>query len=282
MSSKRFEVGFMQGRLSPRVDGKIQAFPWDHWEQEFPLAQQLDLTLMEWTLDHERLAENPLMTPAGQARISQLSQRHNVRVGSLTGDIFMQAPFWRVDGAERTQRLRELDSVIDACASTGIHFIVVPLVDAGAMLSAIDESVVIDAFLERDAHLRAKGVRIVFECDYRPALLARFIAKLPAPTFGINYDIGNSAALGYDCGEEIAAYGTRILNVHIKDRVLNGTTVPLGTGNADLPRAIELIIRTGYDGSFVMQTARAQDDDHMGALRRYRDMAHGWIARAAA
>ena len=28
----------MQGRLSPLVDGKIQAFPWNYWKQEFKIA----------------------------------------------------------------------------------------------------------------------------------------------------------------------------------------------------------------------------------------------------
>ena len=52
----------LQGRLSPVVDGKIQAFPWAHWRDEFPEAARLSLKLLEWTLDHDRLSENPLMT----------------------------------------------------------------------------------------------------------------------------------------------------------------------------------------------------------------------------
>jgi hexulose-6-phosphate isomerase len=43
------EIGFMQGRLCAPVDGKIQAFPWDHWRDEFPLAQRFGFPLMEWT-----------------------------------------------------------------------------------------------------------------------------------------------------------------------------------------------------------------------------------------
>ena len=39
---------------------------------------------MEWTLDQERLYENPLMTPAGRDEIHQLMDRHGVRVLSLT------------------------------------------------------------------------------------------------------------------------------------------------------------------------------------------------------
>ena len=44
------QIGFMQGRLCERVDGKIQAFPWRDWENEFPAAAAIDLHLMEWTL----------------------------------------------------------------------------------------------------------------------------------------------------------------------------------------------------------------------------------------
>ncbi len=59
-------IGFMQGRLSPLVDGRIQAFPWTAWKDEFPIAAQNGLRLMEWTLDQDRLYENPLLTEQGQ------------------------------------------------------------------------------------------------------------------------------------------------------------------------------------------------------------------------
>jgi hexulose-6-phosphate isomerase len=272
------EIGFMQGRLSPLVNGKIQAFPWDHWREEFPLASELGIKRMEWTLDHERLLENPLMTPAGQAEILRLSHNYGIFVGSLTGDLFMQAPFWRSVGAEREQRLAEFDLVLDACAAIGIRFIVVPLVDNGAVTSEDEENCVIGALLARADRLRRDGLIVAFECDYEPADLARFIAKLPADAFGVNYDIGNSAALDYDSETEIAAYGARIVNVHIKDRVKGGTTVPLGTGNANLPGTMKSILATGYRGAFILQTARAADGNHAGALRRFRDMSAAWLA----
>jgi L-ribulose-5-phosphate 3-epimerase len=272
------QIGFMQGRLSPQVDGKIQAFPWQHWREEFPAAQKLGIRLMEWTLDHDRLAENPLMTSAGQAEIRVLSAQHGVRIGSLTGDIFMQAPFWRVTGAERAQRLAEFEQVAEACATIGIRFIVVPLVDNGGMKTPEEESAVVEEFRLRAGWLQQLGLAVVFECDYPPAKLADFIARFPAGSFGVNYDIGNSAALGYDSAQEIAAYFPRILNVHIKDRLLGGTTVPLGTGNADLPATLRDLSRRGYAGAYILQTARAADGDHAGALARYRDLAAGLIA----
>ena len=55
------EIGFMQGRLVDQVNGKIQAFPKDNWEQEIEIAYENKFSLMEWTLDQDDLYENPLM-----------------------------------------------------------------------------------------------------------------------------------------------------------------------------------------------------------------------------
>jgi hexulose-6-phosphate isomerase len=271
------DVGFMQGRLSPMVDGKIQAFPWTHWRDEFPAAQAINLSLMEWTLDHDRLAENPLMTLSGRAEITALSKKHAVKVGSLTGDIFMQMPFWRVAGAERAQRLREFDAVADACGSLGVRFVVVPLVDNGAMTSPEEEHVVIEEFCRRTDRLNQMNVSVIFEVDYTPRKLASFIDRFPTGTFGVNYDIGNSASLGYKPEEELDAYFPRILNVHVKDRKLGGTTVPLGTGNADLPGTLRGLLERGYRGSYILQTARAADESHSETLAQYRDMVSHWL-----
>jgi hexulose-6-phosphate isomerase len=271
-------VGFMQGRLSPQVGGRIQSFPWGCWQEEFPLAARHGFHLMEWTLDQERLYENPLLTSAGQAQIRDLCQRHGMRIGSLTGDCFMQAPFWKASGSERQSLERDFRAVADGCAAVGISMIVVPLVDNGR-LDTPEQRDVLVSFLngERD-FLRQRGLRVVFESDLGPAELARFIAELDSTLFGVNYDIGNSAGIGFDPAEEIAAYGHRVVNVHIKDRVLGGTTVPLGTGNADFDRVFAALAAAHYAGRYILQTARAGDGDHVGALVRYRDMAVQWIA----
>lgn len=273
-------IGFMQGRLCPMVDGRIQAFPWRDWRVEFPAANRLGIGLMEWTLDHERLPENPLMTEAGRAEIRGLSARYGVRVGSLTGDIFMQAPFWKAHGPARAERLAEFDQVLDACASLGMRIVVVPLVDNGSMSNAEQEAAVLDAMMSRAGRLRLDRLLIAFECDYPPADLARFIGLFPADVVGVNFDIGNSAALGYDAAEEIGAYAERIVNVHIKDRLAGGTTVPLGTGAADIPRALRLLVSSGYQGSYVLQTARARGGDDEAVLGEYLQLTRKWLEDA--
>lgn len=262
------------------VDGKIQAFPWGEWREEFPRAKALGLGRMEWTIDQDRLRDNPLTTGSGQTEIRDLSRQNALRISSLTGDCFMQAPFWKTSGDAQKALIADLDLVLASCSPLGAEFVVIPLVDNGKIEKAEQEEALLAVLLERSASLSRQGVKIVFESDLPPADLAQFIEKLPAEVFGINYDTGNSASLGFDCAEEISAYAPRILNVHVKDRLRGGTTVPLGTGAAELGKAIRLIENSGYAGQYILQTARAADGNHAGALAQYRDMTVRWLEDA--
>jgi len=277
--SQSHRLGFLQGRLSPTVDGRIQAFPSDHWREEFAKAEAIGFTLMEWTLDQDRLEQNPLLTPDGRQAIRQLSDSCGVRVPSVTGDCFKQAPLWKASEDERVKLEVTFFSVIEACSDLGIQIAVVPLVDNGAIDDAAQELILIQFMTDNCDRLQELGVTIAFESDFAPDQLCKLIRKLPTSGFGINYDIGDSAALGYDPALEIGAYGERIVNVHIKDRLAGGATVPLGTGAAQLERAVSLLLDQGYRGNFVLQTARADDNDHLGVLSRYRDMTLPWIER---
>jgi len=215
----------------------------------------------------------------GQEQIRALCSRYTMSIPSLTGDCFMQAPFWKVGAASAAELQKDFLAITDACSQLGIEMVVVPLVDNGRLDTREQEDALVDFLLSQVAFFKSRGVRIIFESDFVPAELARFIKRLPVDTFGINYDIGNSAALGYSPSEEFAAYGERIVNVHVKDRVLGGTTVPLGTGNAQFEVVFAELARLGYSGKFILQTARAADASHAQTLCRYRDMTLAWMTQ---
>jgi len=273
-------IGFMQGRLSPQVDGKIQAFPSSCWQDEFATAAGIGIALMEWTLDQDGLYDNPLMTDSGRREIRELKNQHGLAIPSLTGDCFMQAPFWKRP-TERDILLRDLRAIIHASGSVGVRLILIPLVDAGRLENVAQEDELRHglALIQRD--LAEWHVQITFESDYPPERLASFIESFDPKYFGLTSDIGNSASLGFDFRDEIAAYGPRIVNVHVKDRLLGGTTVPLGTGNAHLPETIAALEQAGYRGNYILQTARAADGDHAQTLHRYKNMVAKWLGEAA-
>ena len=177
---------------------------------------------------------------------------------------------------ERSKLINDLESVIYACAEIGIKLVVFPLVDGGSIEDKNQEDILINELTSFDQLLLKHSIKIVFESDYDQERLKAFISKFSPDTFGINYDIGNSAALGFNYKEEINSYGQSIENVHVKDRLLKGTTVPLGQGNANLPDTIKHLKGIGYDKNFILQTARSKKN-HATALLKYYNQLKRWL-----
>ena len=191
----------------------------------------------------------------------------------------MQAPLWKAHGTERASLNYDFVEIVKACAAIGIKILVLPLVDNGRLENANQEDDLVGFLVRQSNLLLENDLKIVFESDYVPQELARFIARLDTTIFGINYDIGNSAALGYNPLEEMAMYGSRIANVHVKDRLHGGNTVPLGAGNANFDTVFKALAQNNYQGKFILQTARASDGEHVKTLCVYRDMTIEWIKR---
>ena len=272
------KIGFMQGRLSPIVDGKIQSFPWGTWKEEIARAKSIGLSVMEWTLDQDGLYRNPLMTSDGQLKINELCKKHNFSIPSLTGDCFMQAPFWKSVDNHSSEKLKaDFSSILESCSKVGIKLVVVPLVDGGRLENMKQENILVEFLLEQKSKLIHLDLKVIFESDFQPAELKRFMARLDHNSFGINYDTGNSAALGLNPFEEFDAIGDRILNVHIKDRPLGGTTVPLGEGDVDFPSVFSLLKSKGYQSNYILQTARADDEKHMEVMSKYTNYLQHWL-----
>jgi len=267
----------MQGRLSPITNGKIQEFPWKNWRQEFQVANKLGFGIMEWTLDQERLYENPLMIETGRSEIKKLCLENDIRILSLTGDCFMQAPFWKTNGSEKNTLQDDFMNILDACANLGISKIVLPLVDNGRIENTSQSDELINFLQQKEDSIKSRGLQVIFESDFSPTKLKFFINQLSKKTFGINYDIGNSASLGFDVNNEFNEYGDRILNVHIKDRVLNGSTVPLGEGDAKFDQVFKNLSKFKYAGNLILQTARATNEEHSKVLGYYKKMTENWI-----
>ena len=260
----------MQGRLTPITNGRIQSFPWSNWENEISTAANAGINSMEWTLDQEDLYENPIMKSEGQARISELKEKYQFEIPSLTGDCFMQFPFYKASHQVERELKVDFINIVKACHTVGVQYICMPLVDNGSIESLKQEDKLVNFLLEKVELFERLNIKIVFESDFAPKRLSQFIARLPALHFGINYDIGNSAAMGFDPEEEINTYGQRILNIHIKDRKLGGGTVPLGEGNAKFKTVFTTLKKYNYTGNFILQTARANDDSHLETLIRYK------------
>ena len=232
---------------------------------EFEIARSLDLPLMEWTIDSERFEENPLITTAGQSAIRSLKGSHELTIPSVTCDYFMENPFWI---AGRDESKRALTKIIEGMSSITAKYLVIPLVDKSSLPEAL-QTKARNFFFELAEVLKNNNVLIAFESDFAPRKLSEFISDFDPQFFGINYDMGNSASLGFIPDEEFACYGDRIINVHVKDRVRFGITVPLGTGDTNFESVFLGLKKLSYEGNYILQTARDQNGNHAEAIEMY-------------
>jgi L-ribulose-5-phosphate 3-epimerase len=264
-------IGIMEGRLFPPEAGRFQSFPREHWAQEFELAAQAGLDCIEWIYDLYGSDINPIATNPGIDRLKALSDQHNVRVLSICADYFMDKPLVRATSAELKERLAVLIWLLQRGQLLGINRIVLPFVDASRIETQAEFDGVLELLKRIEPVATETNIEIHLETSLEPVRFAELLSKLPYSKIKANYDSGNSSSLGYAPKEEFAAYGTRIGSVHIKDRLHSGSTVPLGTGDADFASLADCLKTYGYAGDFILQVARGVPGDEVNWTRKNRE-----------
>lgn len=257
------KLGIMQGRLSPIYNGKIQKFPTHHWKSEFFIANALNLKLIEWTIDIENFEKNPIINNKGIIEIKNLIKITGVNLQSITTDCFMQKPIWIKNNKNI---IKKLSKIIDSCGKLKIKYIIFPLVDNSSLKDKKTEDRLVKILDKFKKILKKNDVSILFEIDYGPKKVKKFISKFDKENFGINYDSGNSASAGYDINEEFGNYGKYIKNIHIKDRIKKGKTVKLGTGNTNFKKLFANIKKMNYKNNLILQTARSCTGEHIAEI----------------
>lgn len=273
-------VGIMQGRLSPPVKGALQAFPLDTWEEEFPLARRAGLACIEWIYEKATAAENPIASDAGIRRIHRLSAEHGIGVQSICADYFMEAPLAREGDASREENARHLCWLVSRAELLGADHIVLPFVDASSLRTGTEIGILTDLFRLLVPALEDAGVALDLESDLPPERVAGILSSVGHPRVRANYDIGNSASLGYDPEHELGLISTWLGSIHVKDRVWKGGSVLLGTGDADFPTCFRLIRAAGFRGPYILQAQRDPSASELDLAIRNRRFVEGYLAGA--
>lgn len=267
----------MQGRLSPVVDGKLQAFPTDTWRDEFSLAAACGFDLIEWVFDEPNWTANPLLHASGRAAIRELQRQHGVSVPLVCADYFMARPLTSADPAVRAEAVGALVELIRVAPSIGIRLVELPCIGNAALDTDDAASAAVALFDHLAPLLESADVCLLLELSLGPAEVADLFQRIRSPRVRLNYDTGNSAYWGFDPAAEFASYGPLIRNVHIKDVTRADYTVPLGRGDVDFDLSFSLLKRVGYSGDFVLQAARG--DDHAAVARQFAAFTRQYVDR---
>jgi len=249
-------LGVMQGRLLPKYNGNYQAHPYGYWEDEFPLAHENGLELIEFILDFDKAYENPLVNSKKIDYLSNIISNSKVKVKTVCADYFMIKPFHRGSLNDINESLSVLEKIINNGNVIGLTDIVIPCVD-NSSISTLSE---IDTFIKNISKLfkllDTSKINLSLETDLNPDDFYKLLTKIDFDRVKVNYDIGNSASLGFNPIEEFEAYGHLISDVHIKDRAFQGGSVILGSGASNFEVVFAELSKKNYKGPFIMQAYR--------------------------
>lgn len=249
------KISIMQGRLSPPFEGRFQAFPASTWEQEFFLAKNLNLYSIEWIYEKPHEADNPLFSIRGIKKVKELIQTSGVQVKSICADYYMSE---RLIDAEKPnfEHWEHLKWLFHQASELGINYIILPFVDGSSIKNKAQKDVLAQQLSQFLKNIDFLNIELHLEMDLHPAEFLVLIQEVNHPLLKMNYDTGNSASLGYDPNLEFSLLGKYLGSVHIKDRLKNGGTVLLGTGNTDFRKCFFWFERCNFNRWYVLQAAR--------------------------
>jgi L-ribulose-5-phosphate 3-epimerase UlaE len=206
------------------------------------------------------------MSDLGINEIEKIIKKTGIGVRSICADIFMEAPLHSDNNFISNTSKEILLKLIENSAKLGITDIVIPCVDQSTLKGEVDQKRLIENLTEPINLANKRKINLALETDLAPIPFLNLLNKLDAGVVKVNYDIGNSASLGFDIFEEFRLYGNRISDIHIKDRLLGGCSVVLGTGNANFKSFFEVFSNIDFKGPIVMQVYR--DDEGIEIFKK--------------
>jgi L-ribulose-5-phosphate 3-epimerase len=263
-----YRIGMMQGRLSPPKDNRIQFFPRDEWTTEFSVAAQVGFDSIEWLYDFHDADVNPISTDRGIEKAKSLSFQYGIQIRSLCAHCFIESPLVGANDEKLEELLALLDWLFYRAKELEIARIVLPIEDSSILINPIEVERQVNWMKHALTLAEKRGIEIDIETTLDPLNLASFLNRLPHPLLKVNYDIGNSAGMGYQINDEFAAYGHRIGSIHIKDKLLKGPTVAIGTGIADFPALARSLRNLDFKGDVVLESARGTPGDELAWAKR--------------
>lgn len=274
-----WDLGIMQGRLTEPKGRGIQFFPFDNWREEFIIAKEIGLKEIEFIFDYENYEENPIWQGEGK-EVKKISDETGIQIKSVCFDYFMRQPFYKYCGLKKTvvyeENVRIINHILQNMSRIGISLIEIPLVDNSSLKNKREAEEFRD-FLLQIVKNAPDNILFGLETDLPPKQFKEYLDSFKQPRIGANYDSGNSSGIGYLPYEEVTTLKNSIFNVHIKDRVYQGTTVELGTGSADFKELFRGLKEIGYEGSFILQAARGCDGAEKDTICRQCQFIKKWI-----
>jgi L-ribulose-5-phosphate 3-epimerase len=261
-------IGIMQGRLSPPVSFRLQAFPWSSWQCEFTNARECQIDLIEWLFEANDFTKNPIWSVDGIQAIQNQIKASGTRVLTCCADYFMPHPFFRVSDEERLVSIRVLEQLIRNAARIGVRTILIPVLEICEIRTPSEKVQLLESLRGPMKLAEQEGVTLGLETELPANEYLALVQDGGSPMLGVYYDTGNNAAQGHDITADAHILAPRLAGIHVKDRKRGGSSVLLGEGDANFDGFFQVVRDSGYTHPVILQTAFGPD--YLGIASRHR------------
>tara|TARA_B100001063_G_C16776848_1_gene566275 strand:+ start:3524 stop:4339 length:816 start_codon:yes stop_codon:yes gene_type:complete len=222
---KKLSLSYVQGRLSKKVGDKFQYFPIDNWQNEFYLANKIGFKNIEWIVSD---LSNPILNHYSSLEIRKILKKNKINISSLSLDLIMDKPLHLWAKAN----LEWLMKILDIASKThGIKRINVPCEEQSRFFNH-ENLLKFKKNLKLILKILNNKTCVSLESDFSPKNINHLLKSIKSKNLGINLDLGNIEANGYEIKDFFNLLSKKIFGIHIKERkILFGSTKKLSVNN---------------------------------------------------
>jgi L-ribulose-5-phosphate 3-epimerase len=171
---------------------------------------------------------------------------------------------------------RLIETLIDTLPDVGGRIILLPFFAKADLKGPATIDRVVERIQPLADRAEQKGVVLALETTLSALSLQLLLERLPSPAVKVYYDLANAVWQGYDPADEIRRLGHAVVQVHLKDNVMDPDgwggfrVVPLGRGRVDFAAAGAALRAVGFSGWLIMETAVTNGDYHQSAVDQLR------------
>lgn len=246
------KFGIMQGRLTPSINGELQCFPFEKWENEISFLSKAHLDFIEFFIDEEFNNENPLNSDIGIERLKKNLDIYDSEVYSICFNYMIK------HSLNKEPKVKEsLLTLIEKHKLLNYKIIILPFYEQSEINENNLESYrqVITEILEL---AERRDILLALETNIEAIKLNEYINSFNSKNLGIVYDTGNRVTFNVSLQEEIKILKDKIFHVHLKDKNDKGNVL-IGTGLVDFYEVFTALDEIKYKKNFVFESQRGID-----------------------
>lgn len=243
------KLGIIQGRLLEPIKGHIQEFPFDNWQKEFELINNLNLNHIEWIITKSSYHNNPLF----------FNDLKDYSISSVCCDHIIDEKIHNF-----SYLYENLNEVCYYSLKNNITNISIPLLEQSNMENDKRRKEFIDSILKiQEKYL---NLNFIFETELDPNKTLEIVDS--NPNFFVTYDTGNITSYLKKHEEYINVLKHKIVNVHLKDRTFEAKTVYPLTGDTNFHLIFDLLRKIDYNSIYTLQLARTETGSEVQHIKQ--------------